>query len=30
MVYDIDNEKGDKDYIGSVEVTLGKLLGAVR
>lgn len=30
MVYDIDNEKGAKDYIGSNETTIGKIIGATK
>lgn len=28
MVYDIDNDKGGKDYIGKNETTLGRIMGA--
>ena len=28
MVFDIDNEKGDKDFLGKHETSLGKIFGA--
>jgi hypothetical protein len=30
MMYDIDNEKGGKEFIGKVETTIGKLVGALK
>lgn len=30
MVYDIDNEKGDKDFQGQNETTLGKIIGSLK
>lgn len=30
MVYDIDNEKGAKDYVGKNETTIGKIIGSIK
>lgn len=30
MLYDIDDNKGNKDYIGKCETTLGKIIGSTR
>lgn len=30
MVYDIDDDKGGKDFIGKIETTIGKIIGSVK
>ena len=30
MVYDIDNDKGGKDFVGKNETTIGKIIGSMK